>query len=319
MRSIACHAVLLSTLLLGACAPLAIHQSLPSAAREKVVSTEAVVPLRQSEIYVFVPSSQTSAAAGGGLLFALIDIGVNSVRTSNAEEAVKPLRDALVDFSFDDTLRNQLRHSLSKVSWLGLQQVRVVKEVSTDNMDHALADSKAGAVLFATTDYRLSNDGDMLAMSLNGSLFPNNESLKAMLDKDAADAEHKTALANSIYRNQFSFQTKLPGATSDRSRNIEAWSADKGKAMRDALTLGAHKLAAMLSYDLQRADAPAPAAAAGAAAPAPEHINRDGVAGDVELKDADGMLVRGANGTLQFLAMSPTAPATITSAASPAP
>src|ERR1700683_849873 len=99
--------VLLPTTLLGACSSVPVHESLPVAAREKISSADVFVPIRQNEIYVYVPPSTAGSSAGasagllGGLVGAAIDAGVNDVRSSKAETAVKPLRDSLVDFNFD--------------------------------------------------------------------------------------------------------------------------------------------------------------------------------------------------------------------------
>src|SRR5580692_1676538 len=97
-------AILLPVLFLGACAGIPPHEALPDAARDKISSTEVVLPIKQREIYVFVPNSTAGAASGGGLIGALVDAGINDIRTSKAEAAVKPLRDALVDFDFDKIL-----------------------------------------------------------------------------------------------------------------------------------------------------------------------------------------------------------------------
>src|SRR5690242_17815904 len=95
----------LSGLLVAGCAGVPVHEALPDGARNKFTSTEVVVPVRQSEIYVYVPPSNVSSATGGGLIEALVDVAVDSVRTSKAEKAVKDLRDSLVDFDFDKELQ----------------------------------------------------------------------------------------------------------------------------------------------------------------------------------------------------------------------
>src|SRR5258708_1995626 len=98
---------LLPLFLMGACSTLPIHQALTSDAHDKIASTEVVVPIRQHEIYVYVPPSTGGAQAGAGfglvgaLVGVAIDASIDSVRTSKAETAVKPLRDVLVDYNFD--------------------------------------------------------------------------------------------------------------------------------------------------------------------------------------------------------------------------
>src|SRR5215469_16608974 len=99
---------LVSGLLVAGCAGVPVHEALPDGARDKFTSTDVVVPIRQSEIYVYVPPSNVSTATGGGLIPALVDLAVDSVRTSKAENSVKALRDSLVDFDFDKELQADL-------------------------------------------------------------------------------------------------------------------------------------------------------------------------------------------------------------------
>ena len=290
-------AVLASLIALGGCATTP-HAPLPSMARDKISSTDVVLPIRQSEIYVFVPNSQISAATGGGLLFALVDAAVDSVRTSKAEDAVKPLRDSLVDFNFDESFQGELKKSLSEVPWIHLADVRVIKEVTNNSMDEALTGSKSGAVLFAAPDYHLSNDANLLVLKVTVSLFPNDDALRA-LSKNKSNSGAKTAMEKALYRNTFTFSTKIPGTASDRDANMKVWSADNGAAARAALNRGAAKLAVMLAEDLQK---PEEMAGNDNAKGTTRSVVVDGVSGQVVRDDDDGDMVRFRDGTLAFVA-----------------
>jgi hypothetical protein len=288
--------VLLPALLLSACVTqVPPHEFLPNAARDKIASTEGVVPMRQSEIYVFVPSSQIAAAGGGGLLLALIDAGVDSVRTTKAEAAVKPLRDSLVDYSFDQSLQNDLKSSLARDGWMHAGEMRTVREVTGANLDGVLAASKADAVLFATTDYRLSNDGNELTVTMTASLFANSDALRAV--KPAKNSKMKTALENSLYHNTLTFQTDVPTPSADRDLAIAAWSANRGEAMRKALDMGASKLAAMLAADIQRPENDP-------GADETSDMTVDKMAGRVVGNDPDGVVLRHKDGTLAYFTKS---------------
>jgi hypothetical protein len=235
------YIALASALTLGACAGVPVHESLPVAAQDKISSTDVVLPIRQSEIYVFVPSSQIAAAGGGGLLLALVDAGVDSVRTSKAEAAVKPLRDAMVDYSFDEVLTGDVKASLSSIAWMHVGNVRVLKEVTNDTLDGALAASKADAVLFTTADYQLSNDGNVLTVTVVASLFPNSAALREL--KKQTSTKPVTVMANSLYHNTLTFVTKLPNSNgSERDANIARWDAEKRRnaARRSEVGCGDH-------------------------------------------------------------------------------
>ena len=246
--------LLASALLLSACATATPeHVLLANNARDSITSTEIVAPIRQSEIYLVVPKSNVAMATGGGLLPALIDAGIDNVRTSRAEAAVKPLRNSVVDFNFDDMLRDELRRSLSKVSWTHVNDARVIKEVTTGSLDHAIADSKASAVLMATTDYHLSNDGGTLFIVINAGLFANSDALRA-LEPSTRKENVRSDPANALYRNSFMFEAGVPNASNSRDVNMATWSANQGEAIRATLKFGVARLAQLMAADLQGAD-----------------------------------------------------------------
>jgi hypothetical protein len=287
--------VLLPVLFACACGTISPYQPLPGAAMDKLSSTDVVVPIAQSEIFVFVPASNAGAATGGGLLGALIDVGINDVRTTKANDASKILRDALLDFNFDNIFEADLKASLSQVGQLHVGNVHVVKDVTSANLDHVLDTSNAAAVLFATTEYHVSNDGDVLSVILTASLFPRSDELKTFVK--SGNSGPKTLPANALYRNVFAFETKAPGATGDRDHDMAAWSADHGAPMRAALTMATAKLSAMLAADVQR---PAGAARNNGA------IVRvgDRPPGSTVSSDADGTVARFDDGTMIFATQS---------------
>ncbi len=245
------HIVMLSAMLgLSACVtPVPDHIALAPAAHDGIASTEVVMPIQQSEIYVFVPASQVGAATGGGLLGALIDASVDNARTKKSETAVKPLRDSLVDFDVDSMLRDDLKGSLSQIAWLHVSGTRVVKDTQPTSLDKAITDSKDGAVLIVSADYHLSADGSELDVVLSANMYANNTALAALKAKTARGA--KSDPSNAIYRYSVTYKATAPAATGDRDHNIAAWSANHGEALRGALKEGSAKLAGMMASDLQ--------------------------------------------------------------------
>lgn len=316
-------AILLPGLLLGACSTLPLHQPLAPDAQGKIASTDVVLPVHQSEIYVFVPNSSAGAVAVGGLIGALVDAGINDVRTSKAETAVKPLRDVLVDYSFDSALQADVKQSLGQVAWVHGDDYRVVRDNTPDGLDGVLGASKDSAILFVVSDYRLSNDGDVLDVTTFAKLFPNDDALKSYVQKP--DTRTKSADDNTIYRNMFVYEVRLPGATDDRDKNIAAWSADNGALMRAALDQGAKETAAMLAADIQDGDRPAADATAMNLDPPATVTPVPGVpistSARVVSDDASGRLVRCDDGTLRYAAATvapETQPASAPVASAPA-
>ena len=245
--------ILLSALALTACvAVVPEHVALTAQARAGITSTEAVLPISQGELYIDVPASNVSAATGGGLLPALIDAGIDSVRASNAAKAVRPLNDAVVDFNFDTVLADEVRKSMAGADGVHVDTVRVIKDASPASFDRALAASKDGAVLLAITNYHLANDGGSLWIEVHAGLYRSGAGPKPA----GSGADSPSAPANALYRNTFWYTINLPGASSNRDQNIALWSVDHGALLRTDLRRGALKLSEMMASDIQVIDTP---------------------------------------------------------------
>ncbi len=215
----------------------------PYQARESISSTTVLVPINQSEIYVDVPASQVSRATGGGLLPALIDATVDSVKASNAAKDLKPLRDSVVDYDFDRVLVGEFQKSLSAKPWLHLQNVKALKDTNTSSVKQARDKAGEDAVLVATTNYHLANDGGSLWIEVHASLY-----LKpAIATKIMPTNSPTSALWNKTLWVSYS----LPGASKLRADNIHTWAADNGTRLRRSLNAGAVKAAELLARGVE--------------------------------------------------------------------
>jgi len=273
--------VLLSVMALAACATVTPdHVALAPKVHDNLTSTEIVAPISQSEIYVYVPPSEIAQRGGGGLLLALVDAGVNNVRTAHAESAVKSLRDAVVDYDFDQTLKADLKESISQLDWMHVDGVRVVKATSSATLDQVVSSSKNAAVLTVAADYHLSNDGRELTVVLHANLYANSAAL-ASSKPAGGKADSPADPSNALYRNTFTFNAWAPGAAGERDQNIAAWSANKGAPLRAALSFGAARLSRMVEADLQ---------------------GQEDVAGAPVDSTMHGSVVRNGDGTLEFTA-----------------
>lgn len=270
---------------------------MPAAAKDKVASTNVVMSVRQNEIYVYVPPSTAGASAGAGfgilgaVVGAVIDSSINDARTSAAEKAVKPLRQALAGFEFDPIMRDDMKSALSGVAWLHSGEVAVNKDFGPESYENAYRSATGSTVLLTHTDYRLSNDGDVLFVTLSAYIFQKDP---ARDQKPASGRAKPVAVPqNSIYRDVFTFRARVAGAAGDRDKNIALWAADNGAPMRSALTMASAKLARMLATDLDRPEKDAPAAG--------RKVKIEFAKGVVVATDDDGSMVRMEDGTLQYV------------------
>lgn len=292
----------LAMLASGCVTAISPHEPLPAAARTQLATTDVVVPIGQSEIYIYVPPSQAAMYTGGGLIGALIQAGVDSNNASTAEEAIKPLRNALLDYNFDDNIRGQLQSELSKAQWLNAGNYKIVKEVTTDNLDRLLVASTSSGVLFATTNYNLNWSSDAVTVNITPHLFPKTAELSALVQKPEKSGP-KTSSVNAIYRNVLSFRDRAPNVTDVRETNMKIWEANSAAAMRTSLNFGAAKLAELLVTDLNEPLAPIDEKTTKLA-----KVVIDGVTGYAVKTDDQGTLVQFPTGALMYLTKAALAP-----------
>jgi hypothetical protein len=278
-----------SALLVTGCA-LPPHAALPPGARDQIAGTDVMVPIRQHEIYVYVPPTQNP---NGGLIGALVASAIDDVRSGKAETAVKPLRNALVDYDFDGTLKSELQTALAKDTFLGQNNIRIIKEITTESLEQALNGSKAPAVLFVTADYRLSNEGDVLDVLLYPQLFGTTDALRTLVPK--YNAKNRMDPANTLYRNVLLFQTRIPEDPNGRDAHVQTWSANNGEKARAALKLAENKLAVMLAQDIAMSEAEGKAAF-----DAGTPVGNVFFDGRIIATDEEGSIIRNAEGGLIY-------------------
>jgi len=303
---------------LSGCAGTGAHAGLKQELRQQIKETEVVAGIKQNELYAaFIPSTAGSAAAAGcgavpgiGILLAGVcggiagaaDASINATRASAAEASVRPLKDALVDFSFDSDLQQALTSNLSSSGDLNATKVSVTREVKDEVYSTTLTASKASAVLFVNADYHLSPDFSTLIIQSQSLLYPRAASLRAAVgqtEDPAADVDGKKPVdvSNAIYRNTVVYEARLPAAGTEIESNVAGWGANHGEPLRKALRHGIQEVTAALRADLRHTPVAAEASDSQGA-----QIEVDRQQAVLVSQTAAGKLVRFNDGTLKFIA-----------------
>lgn len=198
----------------------------------------------QAEIQPNINISNMTAAAGGGLLFALIDAGVNNARAKEAEKTVVPLREALVGYDFDPLAQHASTDTLSALGWLDPRQVKISKEETADSILAALDAAGTSQLMVLRYAYETNADFSGIVVSLDASIV--NKAVPAGKKPDA-----RLAPKNLPYKQLFRSFVMLPGANpKDPAANVKAWAADHGKAARAAIDTGLERCQALLTRSL---------------------------------------------------------------------
>ncbi|MBB5193226.1 hypothetical protein HNQ50_003980 [Silvimonas terrae] len=255
MRYLAMSTLVAATLLAG-CATQPGFKPMPAAAVEKVKNSDINVIVPQKEIKLAINQSNLTAAAGGGLLFALIDTAVNNSRTDTAETTVANLRNSLLDFSFNDTAMDAVKRETGNISWIAEKNVQLITTGDNKQLEKVLADSKRDIFTTIAFFYELSADGQTMVVTGIANAYPNNDQLKTLqrdLYKGTTKLDDKTALhlnqLNSLYRDIITYRESLPDTYKEPAAALAVWGNADARLAKQALTDGANVIAAQLAQD----------------------------------------------------------------------
>lgn len=246
-RKLKLFVVLAPVILTTACAGLG-HNHIDQAAREHFDEVQAYLAVPQDEIYAEIDRSQTAAAAGGGLLFAIIDAAVDNSRTKNAEELLQPIRDNLIDYDYAQTLQAKIESQITTINWLKVKQVELERSIGDDRIMNKIEQSSASAVLFITADYKIKPDFGALQTNVALIMFPNVDALKNFKEK-LDNNENPADQADNIYRNEIVVTIPL-GSSGDKESNAIKLSESNSAKLRDALDESADRVALRIREDI---------------------------------------------------------------------
>lgn len=243
--------------LVSGCAVQPVYKPMPTEAQGNLQSADVVLGISQKEIRGQIHESNLTAAAGGGLLFALIDAGVNQSRANSAERDISPVKDALLDFDFNKEMTAALAAEFEEVEWVNNERISVITEMTDANYDDHFRKSPSDAVMFVNLDYSLTPDFTKLMVNAQSMMFPKSAKLRALQQEIYSDTTelnnpnkaNRTLLANSLYRNTFSYVAVLSNPPNDKGEAAAVWAADNGALIKQRMSDGVVAIAKLIMSD----------------------------------------------------------------------
>jgi hypothetical protein len=305
----------IATAVLTGCAGVPTSQALKPQVREAIQPVDLTVGIPQPELYAtFEPSTAgvTGAAACGavpglGILLAAvcggvmgsIDAGINATRAKEAEDAVRPLKDQIVDVNVDQAIREAVQESLRGVPGMQIAGVTLTKQMNDKAYEETFRASTANAVMFVNIDYHLSTDFSFFEVSARSSIHARGNAARTAAGQPtalpAAGGEPLLSAKNAVYRADVIYQAKLPVPGNGIAQNIAAWKANDAQLLRTAINSGIAQLSQILTEDLQRSP--------GAERPVLGKVDGgNGIKVDLLAQSNAGQLLRHVDGTLRFTA-----------------
>lgn len=228
-------AVALGCFLLEACAPTP-KRVLDDAVRQPPEARESVVVVQQGELHAKIEVSNVSAATGasagaiGAIIGAIIDSTANQNRTDAAEEGVKPLRDALLDYDFDHRALQATEATLAKMPGFDTTKVAFSKDGTKDNVMRMLDQSSSSQFLVVRYDYSLSPNFSQMVVSMSADIYPK--------EAKGGSAGDRVSTRDALYTQRFWYVESLPNAGKDIKHNAQLWNQNGAQPARGALDAG---------------------------------------------------------------------------------
>lgn len=238
-------------LLLAGCAT-PYRNALPAAAASQLTNTAGVVAVAQHEIGTSINSSNMAGAMGGGLLFALVDAAANSSSAKKTEGFAANLRQAMLDFSFEQQTAQILgqRFAAGAPGPVTLSTVIAAQDKTGNDLAELVAPAQGDAVLVVFAKYFMDPQFTTVVVSADVVVVAKSAALQSLATKQ----RYGKASVPVLYRNGFQTTWAMPAgiqpADNKRENNVAAWAADNGQATRSALLSAAGEIAAMLQWDL---------------------------------------------------------------------
>lgn len=228
------------TLWLGACASLT---RLPTpAVTEESRASLVLVSLNQQELEVDKPDVN----AGGGLIGALIEAAAESTMDKNRQEAIAPIRDAMIEMQPDALLVEQVRAHLPTRLVRPDAEIRVVRNAGA--LEEALV-GLDGNALVLTTRYAFDSEFRALYVRIQAAY---GEVGMVRKGKGSAKPLHSTReqKTGKVVEASYHAQYPLRDYTGGFEANVARWMESGGSSIRRALTGGIAEATALVGRDL---------------------------------------------------------------------
>lgn len=215
-------------------------------ASDQATPAEILVSVDSQEIGTTIDAS-TAGAAAGGLIGAIVDISIENARAKKAEQAIVPLRNALIGYDASAIFAAAVQNEVSSAPWLKDAKIQTSQTAGQNSVTALLSKATGNSVLIINVDYYLTPKFDAIIVSARAELRARSAALMQKAEKRDTDE------VPLLYYNKLSVASILGTAASkDKEPNAKLWSEENGKKAREALDIGLSEIAKMLVFDLEQ-------------------------------------------------------------------
>ncbi len=207
--------------LLSACATYRPIIPIEAGKEPSIQESDLYIVTNPEKIVFLHDSSNITQAAGGGLLFALIDAEVENARTKKAMKLGAPIQEALKNVDIESQIKDWAEKNLRQEEWIKVQNVRVGL---SEEIDALVKENKKAIIKLSMTPtlspdfsmFRIANLLEIYAKGQGGQL---------------------KELPEPIYRITMDDVTKIIENAKKPEDNAEYWAKNGASEAKSALSL----------------------------------------------------------------------------------
>jgi len=222
----------IAVFIVSGCANMRTYVPLDSNIQQQNLNVSVRSVITQDEIIVTAENPGVAAAAGGGLIAAVIDSAVASERQLKIQNTIEPFYGSIDDVDFRVIYKDMLDKTLLEIPALKVTEVVVTPQILTIDDRNALivAMPLTQGLMHISTRYSFSNDYSTLR-------------LVSLVDIWQGGNTEKPAYSNNFYY----ISNPVPTAGEN---TINTWGLNNGERYRAAINEAAIEIASMLRIDL---------------------------------------------------------------------
>ncbi len=233
---------------LSACTSMPDYNHLDPRARPLIQEVDSVLISKQDVVGADIKVSKISSYVQGNIIPVLIDIGLNTYRTSKSNKLIAPIRDNLGDYNFTQDIKDEFNRALLESNLQGIDELKILRQEPRGFRAAFIRNSEADAVMFIDVKHAFTPSFDALELTSTVMMFPVNPALSPYKEKPNEDMFIE--LGDNIYRNQFKASIPVGIEDAGTTENGAAWAEKTEEELVALIQKASQKLADHIAYDL---------------------------------------------------------------------
>ncbi len=229
---------------------------------EQLQTLDVIIFMQEPALEIATEKSYLSQGAGGGIIFAVLDGIIEEKQRQRKESYIKPIRNGLQNYNFDQVLKSNLTTALQHHDWLNVHSISIEKQTNKKAIENRLKTSDTSALLAIIPRFIFNPRTQRIDTYVSVYIFPKDPALMVYQQKPDTDKE-TLQQSDAIYRSKTIINKKLSsidyspedveyekGKQRIMLENITIWAKNDSAIIRKKMDSIAQEIAQWIQFDL---------------------------------------------------------------------